>query len=262
MIRPRTLLTVLLWLGAIFLFSGFDIWLAPSGYQFKKGQACTIHFIQGQNFQGESWDLVKTDITRMDFYTLVGKKSLLPALVDGKKDNLTLLMDVEGTALLAVLQKDHPEFLSHDAFEQAIDDSGLTVPDIPDDSIPVTITRCSKLLLQVGDVSGSTFRNAVDLPLEIVPLNNPYLAKPGENMNFRLLFNGKPMEFTPLKVWNKKGERVLVQNIYTQKDGTMNTPLSNEGAWMVTAQKMVKSNVPGAGWQLYETSLQFGFGND
>lgn len=262
MTHARSLLTILSLLGIGFLFCGFDIWLVPSGYQFRKGQACSIHFIQGQNFQGEPWDLTGTDISRLDFYTLGGKKSLLPALVEGKKDNLTLLMDVEGTALLAVLQKDRHEFLSHDSFAQAIDDSGLTMPDVGDDSIPVTITRCSKVLLQVGDVSGSTFRSAIDLPLEIVPINNPYLAKPGENMNFRLLFNGKPLEFTPLKVWNKKGERVLVQNIYTQKDGTMNTPLSNEGSWMVTAQKMIKSNEAGGGWQLYESSLQFGFGNN
>src|SRR5690606_24667037 len=92
--------------------------------------------------------------------------------------------------------------------------------------------RCTKSLVQAGPNSDETYKKVVGMLLEIVPLNDPYRAKPGDHLEFKVLFEGKPLPYTMVKVWNRKDGTTFMQNIYTKKDGTIDTRLSNTGSWM------------------------------
>ncbi len=113
--------------------------------------------------------------------------------------------------------------------------------------------------LPAGTGTDDTYKKTVGLPLEIVPLNDPYRTKPGDEMSFMVLWGGKPLEFTLVKVWNRKNNNTILQNIYTQKDGIITTRLSNTGMWMVSCIKMIPSKDTKADWQSYWASYTFGY---
>jgi uncharacterized GH25 family protein len=119
-------------------------------------------------------------------------------------------------------------------------------------------SRHTKLLLQVGDVKDDTYKKVAGLPIEIVPDRNPYSLKKGDLIRFKILWQGKPLFGTKVKVWNRFDNRTTIQNIYTEQDGTMETHISNPGAWMVSVVTMVPSKKEGADWESYWGSLVFG----
>jgi uncharacterized GH25 family protein len=114
-------------------------------------------------------------------------------------------------------------------------------------------------LIQVGDKKDDTYKKVAGFPIEIIPEKNPYTLKIGDVIRFKILFQGKPAEFgTKVKVWNRYDNRTTVQNIYTEKDGTMETRLSGKGPWMVSVVKMIPSKQADANWQSFWGSLVFG----
>ena len=54
------------------------------------------------------------------------------------------------------------------------------------------------------------------------------------------------------------GNRIFQQDIYTEDDGTIKFPISNDGPWMVSAVKMVASEKEGADYESSWASLVFG----
>ena len=116
----------------------------------------------------------------------------------------------------------------------------------------------TKLLVQVGEKKDDTHKKLNNFPVEIVPLENPYSLKIGDPIHFKILFDGKPVFGVRVKVWNRFDNRTTIQNIYTEKDGTLETRVSSPGPWMVSVVRMVPSKQPGADWQSYRGSLVFG----
>jgi hypothetical protein len=53
------------------------------------------------------------------------------------------------------------------------------------------------------------------------------------------------------------GNRIFLQNIYTEKDGTIRFPVSSPGPWMVSAVKMIPSEREGADYMSHWASLVF-----
>ncbi|HOX82723.1 MAG TPA: DUF4198 domain-containing protein, partial [Chryseolinea sp.] len=119
-------------------------------------------------------------------------------------------------------------------------------------------SRHTKLLFQVGDVKDDTYKKVMGLPIEIVPDRNPYSLKKGDLIRFKILWQGKPVFGARIKVWNRFDNRTTIQNIYTEQDGTMETHISNPGAWMVSVVRMIPSTKEGADWESYWGSLVFG----
>ena len=116
----------------------------------------------------------------------------------------------------------------------------------------------TKLLVQVGDKKDDTHKKLNNFPVEIVTLENPYSLKIGDPIHFKILFDGKPVFGVRVKVWNRFDNRTTIQNIYTEKDGTLETRVSSSGPWMVSVVRMVPSKQTGADWQSYRGSLLFG----
>jgi uncharacterized GH25 family protein len=92
---------------------------------------------------------------------------------------------------------------------------------------------------------------------EIVPTSNPYALKTGDYLECRVLWEGKPAPHSLVKVWSHIGNRTFLQDIYTEDDGTIKFPLSNKGPWMVSAVRMIPSEMEGADYQSFWTSMVF-----
>jgi uncharacterized GH25 family protein len=119
-------------------------------------------------------------------------------------------------------------------------------------------TVYTKLLVQVGRTTGEVYKKRLGFPLEIIPEKNPYMLKAGDRMRFKILKQGEPLFGARVKVWNRKDSRTTLQNIYTEKDGTIETQLSSAGPWMVSVVQIEPSKEEGAEWACTIGSIAFG----
>jgi uncharacterized GH25 family protein len=129
---------------------------------------------------------------------------------------------------------------------------------IPSDSATQYSARYAKLILQSGTRMDDTYKKVCNLPLEIIPLQDPAGMKKGDPIKFKILYQGKPLFGAKVKVWNRFNHRTTVQNIYSQQDGMIETHVSNPGAWMISVVNMVPSKDPKAQYRSFWGSLVFG----
>ena len=76
-------------------------------------------------------------------------------------------------------------------------------------------------------------------------------------MDCTITWEGKPVPHIKVKVWGHVGNKIFLQNIYSEDDGTIRFPLSANGAWMVSTVKMQRSKTVGAEWESSWSSLVF-----
>ena len=98
------------------------------------------------------------------------------------------------------------------------------------------------------------------MPLEIIPLKNPYTLKVGDKMTVQILFNGKPLANNLIVTWDKTPTTKTRQQKYkTDKKGFLTFMLDKKGQWMVSLVHMIAlENNSEADYQSYWGNLTFG----
>jgi hypothetical protein len=241
-------------------------WILPSNYFFEVGETARIGFVQGEEFKAQPWPLLQEQVTRLEHYRVgLGAKDLRASIQHNDRERLAITFDRAGTQLLAL--QSAAQFKAWDAagFQAFLEENGLEdvlkkrkengTRDTPAGARQIVYT---KLLVQVGDTPDEVYKKAVGFPLEIIPERNPYSLRSGDIMRFKILKDGKPLFGARVKVWNRKDNRTTLQNIFTEKDGTMETRLSSTGPWMVSVVQAAPSKTAGAEWDTASASLVFG----
>jgi uncharacterized GH25 family protein len=242
-----------------------EFWIYPSKFFYAPGEQLLISFMVGENFMGEPWDLKAGRIERLELHHEKSVSNIQNKIVEGVKNNVQVSLNDEGTHMI-VFQSNHKLIeLESEKFNTYLKEDGLD--DVYDQREKTNslnkigkerYARYAKLLVQVGKKPDDTFKKEAALPVEIVPMQNPYALKIGDPIQFKILFEGKPLFGAKVRIWNRYNNRTTVQNIFSQQDGMIETHVSNPGAWMVSFVKMVPSKNPEAEWQSYWASLVFG----
>ena len=260
----KTFFELVLFLSAS-LVQAHEFWLQPTKFQFKVGDSLEFDFMVGANFEGEFWDLKRQKVARLLHLSGGKSENLIPTLQEGKGKKVSVALQEEGTHLFTMQSNNSFIKTNGEEFNAYLKEDGLD--DILEvrtklgklaDSARENYARCAKLLVQVGSQTDDTYKVIVGLPLEIIPLTNPYALKKTEELKFKVLFFAKPLPFAQIKVWNKGEGKTFVQSVYTDKDGNFTTRLSNSGMWMISTVKMIPSKQPSAEWQSFWGSLIFG----
>lgn len=253
-------------LMAIITFvTAHEFWLQPSKFLFKPGEKLAVRFMVGEHFMGEPWEVKKHRVEKLEHHRLGGIKNLTDSVTDSEKQNLSVTLKQEGTHMIA-LQSDNA-FIELDGkkFNEYLKEDGLDDVYAQREKTKTLAnpskefySRYSKVLVQVGENRDDTYKKVIGFPIEIIPERNPYSLKKGDPIRFKILYEGKPLFGALVKVWNRFDNRTTLQNIYTEKNGVIETRISNPGPWMVSVVKMVPSKFQGADWQSYWGSLVFG----
>lgn len=121
-------------------------------------------------------------------------------------------------------------------------------------------SRFLKTLLQVGDTRDAVFKKNAGLKLEIVPLENPYAKKVGDNLKFQVLFDGKPLSDKTIFADSKDGAEVISQKLKTDKNGKVSVKLDRKGVWLVRLVFMqrCKTDCAEADWESFWGAFSFG----
>lgn len=104
-----------------------------------------------------------------------------------------------------------------------------------------------KAILQVGDVRSSEYSAAFGYPVEFIPIENPYAAKTGETIKFRLLAGGKPLAGQVVRANVRPasgGKSPGVKETRTDASGAFEIRLDQAGKWYVATIYMTESSDP------------------
>lgn len=223
-----------------------------------------VSFLVGENFEGEPWDLNRHKVERLEVHAGIAVKNLIKEVKSDKGSNLAYKFDREGTHLVAMesdfafIELDAEKFnayLEEDGLEniqEARKKTGRT-----EEGSREFYKRYAKLIVQCGIRTDATFRRSAGFRYEIFPLANPADLKSGDYLDCWVTWEGKPVPHTMVKVWSHVGNRIFLQNIYTENDGTIRFPISSLGPWMVSSVKMIPSEKDGADYMSHWASLVF-----
>ncbi|MEK6780288.1 MAG: DUF4198 domain-containing protein [Bacteroidota bacterium] len=261
----RKVVVLLIFLFIALIGMSHEFWLQPKRYTYKVGEELKVDFMVGENFTGEFWDLMKHKVEKLEMHTVAGKTDLMKLVKPGAGNNLTYQFSLPGTHLL-VMQSDAAYIeLEAEKFNDYLKEDGLDY--ILEERKKFgelnkrskeNYTRFAKLLVQSGDKLDDTYKKKAGLRLEIIPDKNPYSLTTGNYLQCQMLFEGKPSAHALVKVWSHIGEKIFLQNIYTETDGTIKFPISNKGPWMVSTVRMIRSEKDAAVYHSLWTSLVFG----
>lgn len=240
-------------------------WWQPSSFYPDPNTLCTISWVQGENFIAKPLVYNREQLVSIDQIEASTQKSVLTSWRNGEKEQIGITPVAEGNLLLVAETVPVLHELSADAFNIFLKEYGLdeiyfkreTAGKLQAPGKQLQ-SHHVKLLMQVGNQHTDVFKKTTGLPLEIIPENNPYELKAGEMMRYKILYNGKPLFGARVKVWNRKDNRTTLQNIYTEKDGTMETRISAGGVWMVSVVHLVPTAEKQAEYRSYWSGLVFG----
>lgn len=118
-------------------------------------------------------------------------------------------------------------------------------------------SRYLKSLLQVGERRDAIYQKTLGQKLEIVPLENPYSKKIGDNLKFQIFFDGKPLADRSVYADNRGS---ATQKMTTDKNGKITVKIDKNGLWLVRLVNMqrCRQDCGEADWESFWGAITFG----
>lgn len=250
--------------GLLILLQSHEFWLEPMKFKVAPGETLNIKFAVGENFMGADWDLGKNKVEKIQLFEKQGVKDLIGGVPTSKGTKMKVVIANPGTKLIAMNSK--PSFIKLDGkkFNEYLESDGLDNAiewrqKNGQDTVGARefYTRYAKLIIQSGAHVDDLWKKMVGHRLEIIPDQNPGALKPGDYLGCKVFYDRKPSAHTMVKVWGHVGNKIFLQNAYTEDDGTVKFPISAKGPWMISAVRMERSKNPDADWESSWASLVF-----
>ncbi len=243
-----------------------EFWLMPSKFKLKIGELFDLQLFVGEDFMGDIWANRTKRLLTLSHYSNTNKKDLTPLALKSDSLPIPLKFDTEGTHLLTMESKNSFIALEADKFNDYLKEDGIeNIYELrkkqgqlkqPSKEL---YRRCAKTLIQVGNKYSDTFKKNTQMPLEIIPLNNPYQMKAGEIMTVKVLFNNQPLKNKMVVAWHKTAtQKTTHRKLKTDANGSLQIKLDKAGYWMISTVHMVEvKNDPKANYQSYWGNLTF-----
>jgi len=257
----------IIFLTCISSLSAHEFWLHPDKFIYKRAEKVNVRFSVGENFEGDNWQGNNERIRSLRIYYGGVTDDLAPFITDADGDSIEYTMVDDGTNLIAFHSTNSFIEMEPAAFEAYLKEDGLT------NALEYRkqnnesgckgrefYQRCAKTLLQVGDVMDQTFKVPTFLPIDIIPLSNPYIAKDKEWLRAKVFYKTAPLAGALVKLWHRTGNRTEKKELRTDANGEIVFRVTTKGKWMISTVKMERVNDnPICDWQSYWGSLTWGY---
>ncbi len=235
-------------LATVGVVNAQELWLKPDKYFYEPGEQAVIEIQRGEDFIGSPLALEKTDIRLLENWNVQGSQNLLTGYERNEKALFTAKLAGEGYQFIflrtpqaytieAASFNEYLKQYGHDQYLRDRERKGNLEKDVR-----VSLNHHVQLALRSGSANAKGWNKPGNLPIEVIPDKNPQILRRGDRIHFKVLENGKPAFGVRVKIWNRWDNRTTIQNIYTEKDGTVSTTISNPGDWMVTVVKLSTSS--------------------
>lgn len=260
-----------IYLAVLFVFftllSSHEFWLNPEKFIYTRGEKINIRFLVGENFDGENWKGNNEKIQSLKLYYGGVSDDLSGTISEEKGDSIELTMLDEGTNLVAFNSTNSYIELDAAKFNEYLQEDGLynaieyRKQNNETDSLGKEYyQRCAKTLIQVGHVIDKTFSASTGLPVDIIPITNPYSLKNKDSLAVKILFLNAPLINARVKIWHRENNKTEKTEQLSNENGEIKFPVAVSGKWMVSIVKMERlENNTKAQWQSYWGSLTWGY---
>ena len=243
-----------------------EFWLQPEKFIYQPGENINIRFWVGEDFDGSNWSGNREKVNTLQLWLDDITDDIADQVTDEKGDSLQLNIMDEGTPMITFNSANSFIQLDSAKFNAYLKEDGLTsvleyraAHNENDSSGRELYQRSVKTLVQVGDKK-SNISHPTNLPLDIIPLTNPYTAKNNDTLAVKVLFKHQPLANQLVNVWQRINGKTTKQEYQTNNKGSLGFALSTSGKWMVSTVKMVRLDKdPKADWQSYWGSCTWGY---
>lgn len=263
---------VLLFIASSTLLAAHEFWLAPDKYFYTIRDIALIRFHVGEKFTGENWSGNKEKIKQLSHYLPNGNiADLSDRLSMNKGDSIRLPLQTEGTHMVVFNSNNSHIELEADKFNEYLKEDGLQTAiqyrqknNEHNKAGKEYYQRSVKTIIQVGNEKTNACIEPTNLPLDIVPLENPY-ASPGmapqgtlPMVRFRILFKGKSLANWLIKTWYRDEKGSMQMKEYQTNNRGIIQVKRYSGPFMISTVYMERlQGDPRADWQSYWASLNF-----
>jgi hypothetical protein len=243
---------------------GHDLWLIPPELA-KVNSPFTIRAISGMEFPISVHAPNPANFTRRIIILPDGKE--MPLIARGKKELSGLLEYTpitSGISIAAVTTEPKLITLTAEEFNHYHVADGLPHIYLMRHKKGTLgqpgrerYSKSPKTLFQVGDGKEGDPCRVVGLPLEIVPLRNPFQLKVGETLPVRVLFNHQPLADAHLG-WDVPGDGEEPSGtVRTNTKGEALIPISQTGLMTIRLTHMTRAKAADFEWESFWTTLTF-----
>jgi uncharacterized GH25 family protein len=224
------------------LADAHDFWIEPSTFRPRANETVKVALKVGDHFVGEGMPRSTQRMVRFVSVDSAGERPIVGR--DGAEPAGFARFASPGVAILAYRSNDAFVELEGPKFDAYLTEKGL-------DSITQkrkeagetgtktreAYSRCAKALVSVADGSGTEVDRPLGLTLEIVADKNPYAAKPGDELSFRVLHESKPLP-NALVTATRKEDATQKLSVRSDENGRVRFVLSNPGVWLIATVHM------------------------
>lgn len=256
-------------LALVLLFSSHDYWFSAEKYILRKGDTVTLHLLVGDDLNADEERVTQRyKTTEFRLHTATGVENLLPAMPDSTLPVLRKKLNFNGLSLvsmernfskIALADSLFHRYLIHEYLIDALDTREK--PGRKHATERERYARSLKALVQVGPpgTTDRTFAKRLGHRIELVPSQNPYLLKPGAQLEARLFFEGGPMAKKVVMALHKEPDGRFTELItYTDEAGFARFKLPYRGQWVLrTVHLRPCDGCPDADWESFWTAFSF-----
>lgn len=249
-----------------------EFWLQPNKFFYSIREIAKIRLVVGEDFKGENWTGNHEKIKQLLHYTPTGEiLDVSSGISLNLGDSLLLPLKEEGTHMVVFNSTNSFINLEADKFNNYLIEDGLFEAysyrkdhNETDRNGKEFYQRSVKTILQVGEKVTDVCKLATNLPLDIIPVENPYLipilgsSEKPLNVKFKIQFNKEPLINALVKIWyHIPGKGLKMDSVRTNKKGFITTE-RHPGPFLVSCVHMERSlNNNEADWQSYWASVSF-----
>lgn len=240
-----------------------DFWIAPSSFTPKIDERVSLELFAGQQFAGEVVTRNPDKIARFFVLGPSGKPEPIVG-IEGKSPAGFLRCSDKGLSWIGYRSRPTPIELAAEKFEAYLADEGLErVIEMrsqrSENAKPgkEIYSRCAKSLVWVGGGEAKDWDRKLGFPLEILPEQNPYALKPGDELTVLLTYLDKPLEGALVGCMTKADPPSEVR-LRTDAEGHVKFKLQKSGPTLVRVVHMTSAPAgSGADWESLWASMTF-----
>lgn len=263
----RFFLAILVLLLSLSVF-GHEYWFEPDKFFLAPNESTAVHLFVGEALNHDEervFQLSKT--TMFQLFSVRNRFDLMADIKEGALPIYNLSAEKPGNYLLALERNGSYIQLGAKEFEDYLREDGMEYIIAEREKLDERqkegrerYSRFIKTMLQIGDKHDAVFKKNAGLKLEIIPLENPYSKKVGDDLKFQVLFDGKPLNDKTVFADNKDGGVISHQKLKTDRSGQVSVKLDGRGVWLVRLVFMQRcaSRCAEADWESFWGAFSFG----
>jgi len=260
--RPILAFLALLVLTAVGPAGAHDFWIEPSRFRAESPVMVDIGLRVGQLFKGDSVPYIDSWFSRFEVRDSGGVRPVRSQIGDDPAGRIE--QRLPGATWIVYQSSDGFVELPPEKFRHYLESEGMEYilalresRGMADKPAREQYQRSVKSLLW-WPAEDAPFTGADSgLPLELVPLANPYALAPGDLLELEVRFFGQPIPGLLVRAHTRDRPDAVVR-ARSDAAGRVGLRLASNGDWMVKAVHMVAlENHAEADWQSYWASLTF-----